>query len=189
MYLDTKSLPPEIRRAVDMAGHTKPNIEVLVQDYFVPSIPFTGNRAVAVALDMRTGQCSHTQGSWGGSNAFESRPLDGGASHGVALPPDCVVVSGETGGYGTFFRLFVNPANAARVLPAATDAAPLTETEGHALAGFRLKGGTYRQEHNRAHGVTVDVLDGLAARGLLSKNKAGVFSITTAGKNVQPKLY
>lgn len=100
-----------------------------------------------------------------------------------AMTPGGAVISG-TIGQTTYARVILHPQNVAKLLPPAWS--DVTDKERKILAAVGgLKSGPYRKEALARLQATDADMDTLVQKGLLSKNKAGAISITTAGKNAR----
>lgn len=185
-YVDTKDLPAPVLEALKAVRYARENIEVRIETTVQLGTMGAGDgrRAFAVLVNMDTGEHVVRYGSWGGINMFDrENPVDND-QHEYALPPDGVAITGSTGGnHPTYAYLHIPASMTSRVLTAGPRE-ELPKAELHALyAHGCLKGGEYRRDHLRRHGVPSTVVDDLVTRGLLKRNAAGATQITTAGRN------
>jgi len=181
MYIPTKTLPDSLRDALASVGYGRTDIEINVADHFsAPSAFGDGCRASAMVVELATGRREETQGSWGGANPFEAKPIDQGGS--CALPPGFAALTSS--GFKNLWRLYIHPQNAAPLLPARSELSPRDAWILGCFAGLTSAG---RKDefvrHGRHGGPTPDEISSLVARGLLKSNRAGACQITTEGRN------
>ncbi len=184
MYIEVKALPDVVQAALTDFGYHRKDIAVSASETFTFSGAYgDGYKAIAIAVELSTGHCKRYEGSWGGSNPFTQTVVDSGKS--IPTAPGFVVIDGQIGGgKPTSASLVVHPQTMVPLLPAPVE---LSDVELGALRAFGYKSGPYRQDALR--NVAPAVLDGLVAKGFLSRNKAGATQLTTAGRNAKPKGY
>lgn len=187
--LNAENVPECLRAAIRDCGKHSGSIEVKAAESFESNTAFTGNRSVAVAVNLATGARSTVEmGSWGGSNPFESRPLDRPKPHAIA--PGFAVVAGESGGQGTFLKVYVHPGSMAPLLPntegAALDIDQQRTLDAH--CGLNSRGRReYFERHPVARGLDT-VKAELAALGLLKVNRTGAAKVTASGRNARKEM-
>jgi hypothetical protein len=184
VHLDIKDLPPQIQRAIKSV-YRKPSIEVIpATEYSTSGAGFEGNRAIAVGINLSTGKTETLTGSWGGRNPFENKPVDRPQKN--KLPPNMAVLLGESGGRGTFMRLYVHPSNFDS-LALAGETVSLSDKEQKALnmiAGLNSRGrkDEFPREGMGEYGPTNQYVKSLAEKGLV-KIQGRAVKITTKGRN------
>lgn len=104
------------------------------------------------------------------------------------LPPNCVLVQGGYFlGKPATIHLYFRPENIAQLLPAPAE--PLPEPLSKALNALAYRGEYRREEFRRQqlgdYSPTNPLVVELQARGLVSINKAGAVTVTTAGRNAR----
>jgi hypothetical protein len=187
-YVNTRDLPACVRSVLERNGFRRDSIEVKASETFTVArfTVYEGNRSFTaiVALD-GSNETVESQGSWGGANPFETRQVDVDDRK-RDLPPGYVVVQGESGGRGAFATLIAHPSTFAPLLGAG-DTVELTADEKAALLVIRSYTSAGRKEFFERHRWTTDrrenVLNALASKGFVERNKAGATKITTAGRN------
>lgn len=190
-HIELSDAPDCIRAAVAQCGKHGGTIPVLAaKEWYGGGGAFTGNRAIAVAVNLQTGQTSDALlGSWGGSNPFVDNPMDAPNVHPIA--PGHAIVAGETGGRGTFVRCFVHPDSFAPLLK--TEEHELSETAQRCLDVHCFLNSRGRREYFERHGWSADKLAKakaeLAAKGLLKVSRNGAAKVTAAGKNATKDQY
>jgi hypothetical protein len=187
-YVNTRELPACVRSVLERYSFRRDSIEVRASETF-SAAHFTvweGNRSFTaiVALD-GSGETVESVGSWGGANPFETRQVDVDDRK-RELPPGYVVIQGESGGRGAFATLIAHPSTFAPLLGSgdrpelsADEKTALLVIKGYTSAGrkefFERKGWPYEKRES--------VLNALASKGLVERNKAGATKITTSGRN------
>lgn len=188
MFVDTKELPDCVKRALASVGFHKPSVAVKAAETFTVAshCAFEGNRAHTVAVNLSTGEHVKESGAWNGANPFAAAPADHDKRE-RALLPGFVVIQGESGGRGAFFEIFAHPETMAKVLTVGESADALTADEQTAINTISGYKASYRKAEYERMGWTPArieaTLSALAAKGLVTRNKAGATQITTAGKN------
>lgn len=178
-YLETKELPATIRSVLRAHGFNRDSIAVEVREKFSGSgASFEGNRSFLAMVNIMTGEQKSFKGSWGGFNLFENKAADAPVDH--EIPAGFVGIRGENGGRGCFATLYVNPQNAAGMLPGDVD---LTGREKAILGIFKGLKSSARKECLAAGKVTKDEIQKLADGGFLKIARNGATKITTAGRN------
>jgi hypothetical protein len=182
--VETKALPPSVKRALALVGYKRPTIGVQASETVnVRSCPGDGSRGyyIVLALDGSV-EPRISYGSWGGANPFETRQVDvDDRKH--PIPPGGAVIVGSTGGRGDFATLHVHPSNLARMLPAKTE---LTERQQDILeqwCSLSSAGRKTQWEYGRAVKPTDAEINELVRLGMLKRNKAGAISATVEGHN------
>ena len=145
-----------------------------------------GQRNFVIAVNLATGETESHHGSWGGANAFNpgnSVDLDTTAR---PLAPGFAIIHGSEGN-GTRASITIHPSNADPLLPAAP---ALSDRIRYLLGCYRSLTSAGRKnqwaDHSRDPkycGPTQAEISEMVAAGLVTQNKAGAVSITTAGKN------
>jgi hypothetical protein len=152
---------------------------------------FQGNRGFCIVVNVATGATHATVGAWGGGNGFGANAVDNDRSD-YAIPPNCAVITGESGGRGSFARIKVAPGMLVGILPAATSV-ELPESSALALCVIAgIKGGHRAEYFSRAklgaYGPENPAVVDLAARKLVSVNRGGAIMLTTDGRNARATI-
>lgn len=186
MYVLVNELPQSIQRALRSVNYNRKDIEVEVGETFsAPGAFGSGHRARVMVVNIATGAAQYEEGSWGGGNPFEHRPVDQ-PSGSSKLPAGFVAL---TSSHSKFWTLHVNPANAAKLLPEAKST-DLTIREMwilHAHKGLTSAGrkDEFRRGAREMGGPPKpEEIQSLAQKGLIKVNAAGSSQITTEGRNV-----
>jgi hypothetical protein len=185
VYVDTRDLPDSLRASLSDAGYHRKDIAIEPRET-ASMVGFSGQgrKAFVVLVDLATGRTESHSGSWGGANMFSPQNAVDLDTTERPIPPGMAVIKGTSGYHGCFATIHLHPDNVARLLPSKPE---VTEREASILGTFGYKPG-YRKERWQEMGVTPIELDALISRGMLSKNRAGAISITTAGKNCKGRL-
>lgn len=189
-YVVVKELPAPLQAALTSVGYGRKDIEVTVADRTDlsshASHDFT--QGFTVLVNVHTGESQTVRGDWGGTNMFNSSPVDTDTSV-YTLPDEGAVIKGQRGGsWPVSARIIIPTAQAPKVLTSGLDDADApTDLEKDALAIFEGYKAAYRKEYFDRAGVTPAHLDSLVERGYLKRNRAGATSITTKGKNAVGK--
>jgi hypothetical protein len=184
-YVAVRDLPEPLQSALKGLGFARQDIEVTVATRTDlsshASHDFT--QGFTVLVDLASG-ASHTErGDWGGTNMFNSSPVDSDQSL-YTLPDHGAVIKGQRGGsWPVSARIIIPAAQAPKVLPSGLDEDAPTDLERNALSIFVGYKAFARPEYLGRAGVTATHLDSLVERGYLKRNRAGATSITTKGKN------
>ena len=187
-YVNTKDLPPVVRKALAAVGYGRETIEMKPRETFtLQYMADDGARGFNVLINLATEQFDLTWGSWGGPNMFAHANLTDRDDTARPLPDGIIHLQGQAGGRGCFAHLRVNPKTLAPLLPAAPTV-DLTEKEHKALrAVATLTSAGRKDEFSReglgVYGPTNPLIAGLAEKGLVKVGKVGV-SITLEGKNL-----
>lgn len=184
-HVEVKKLPAPILAALESVGYRRADIEVRVCTSVVLSNAGSGNgvQAFTTLVNLDTGECLTERGSWGGQNMFNPGNAVDNDDRSHELPPNGVAITGSRGGNRPVFATLHIPASMTSRIITAGPAEPLPDVLLKALAIFMGYKASYRREYLDRAGVTSADLDKLVADGLLSRNRAGATSITTAGKN------
>lgn len=111
---------------------------------------------------------------------FVQTPVDDGSGT-LEVPTNGAIVQGETGGRGSFAKIYVRPETLVPMLPAKQE---LTEEHQIVLCVYKCYKGKYRRDYLAKFNFDFAmVVDDLVELGLLKRNKAGSTQITTAGRN------
>jgi hypothetical protein len=188
MYFPTKDLPDTLRAALRSVAFNRDSVEISPSETYCVGnggAAFTGNRSYTLAVNLSTGETQLTQGSWGGANPFVHAQADHDDTQ-RPLPQGFAIVQGESGGRGSFARVYVHPSTFAPLLPTG-EAIELSPDESLALAAVRSLNSKGRADCFARKNWTKDrineTLNSLAAKGLVERNKAGATKITTEGRN------
>lgn len=184
VYVETKTLPDTLQSALASAGHSRPIVPVYVSETSsMSSASGDGMRGFTVLVDIDTGRSEAHVGSWGGSNPFQSSPVDGD-TRSRPLPPNGAVIHGHSGGgKPTYASITIHPSRAAKLLPASNggDLSPRLKTLLMVYRGYNSRG---RAEWFERHGTGTEAeISELAKRGLIKVNKAGSVTVTADGRN------
>ena len=188
-YVAVNDLPDGIKMALKKMRFGRRDIQVVPTSSFSVATSFEGNRAVAVTVDIRSGRVTESQqGSWGGPNPYEDKPIDRPAK--INVPNKSVIIAGEMGGRGKFLRIYVNPSDLDEVILAdEEDEQILTDDEIKALNIIGgIKGG-YRASEFERYGLgpyskTNPTIKSLSDKGMIKFMGAGI-RITTLGRNLR----
>lgn len=187
--INAATIPDCLRAALAACGKKGGTVEIKAAERIhAGGCAFTGNRPVACAVNLDTGERSEIRhGSWGGANPFVDVPLD--RPKDVAIPPRTAIVEGETGGRGTFVKVYVHPASLAPLLPQGDrpELCPELQRTLDAHCGLNSRG---RSDHFRRNPVQYPGgLDAakteLARLGLLQVSRNGAAKVTAAGRNAR----
>lgn len=186
-HVDLKDLPIGVQRHItDTLGLRPKNVRVHVGTEATPADAYGDGHRAHFAIVNNAGEtpARMVHSSWGGSNPFQTTPLDAMARSDRAypIPPGHAVVLGSSQRH--VLGVHFHPDDIAKLLPQ-NDDTQLDDEHVVALhAHGKLKSGPYRKEAMQRGGVKQSHLDHLVATGLLSRNKAGAHTITTKGRNV-----
>jgi hypothetical protein len=175
MYIKTKELPQSIQSCLHSIGYGKADIAIEAKETVnISSCAGDGSRSyyAIVALDGSITPEIH-YGSWGGGNPFEAKRVDVDDTN-YPMKPECAVITGETGGRGTFARITLHPNNIAAMLPPKAD---ITDEQKGILKSYATLKPAYRPKYSS------EEIDELVVKGLLKRSKNGATQITTDGKN------
>lgn len=183
MYTLVKELPTIIQTALSRVEYGCKDIEVKTAESLSPGQGGgQGRRSFLVLINLATGAVEQHTGSWGGANPFENRQVDLDQNS-YPIPEGLAALKGSMGHPRTFATLYLHPANVAKLLPPKTE---LNIREVSILRDFHSLTSAGRKNEwarNPQSAPSQAELDSLVSQGLLSRNKAGALSITTAGKN------
>jgi hypothetical protein len=183
-FVIVKDLPASLQAALDQVGYGRKDVEVTISTTVVLASPAYGDgyRGYTTLVNVDSGETQTVNGQWGGSNMFVSSPVDEDETP-YQLPDFGAVIKGQVGGgRPVSAHVYIPAAQAPKVLPSGLEE-PLPALEREALAIFQNYKAAYRKDYLRRAGVHDGMIDDLIERGLLSRNRAGATSITTAGKN------
>ena len=187
MYLKLSEMKPAVADALRRAGHTRPDIEVVVTETIDSCGGSKGARVSLTAIRLADGFSKTQTGSWGGPNAYETRAAD--YVRDMALPAGYAVYRGYEGGnLSGWGRLLMSPADVQTMaLPGDSG---LTDDDKLALYAMRGLKPAYRGEWVRratggrvTYGSDDPTYAALASAGLVKVSKNGAMRITTEGKN------
>ena len=194
MYAIVKQLPQVVQDTLASVGYGKADVEVsVVAEMNLMSNAYgDGYQGFTTILNLATGERETVRGSWGGSNPFESSPVDNDTRM-YTLPAGAVVIKGQRGG-GRPVSAHVYIASAGELGGAIAETVELSADERAVLDAHKSLNSGGRKDYfgGRWGGYYWDnadrephtaVIARLAERGLLKVNKAGAVSITTEGKN------
>lgn len=184
MHVLVNDLPPALRAALASVDYGRKDVAIEhAETVSIADAGGDGYRAFAIVINLSTGASETHWGSWGGANAFNPRNAVDLDTREHALPPDGAIVRGCIGGgRPVSARIVLSPACRMIALPAAAD---LSDREIWILAVHGgIKAG-YRRDYLQRASVQPGEIDALVSRGLLSRNRAGAVTITTAGKNAR----
>lgn len=211
MFAQVKDLPPALQTALASVHYGRSDVEIKASEtYTLLALGGSGYRAFVLVVDLSSGACQSTRGSWGGSNMFNPGNNVDGDTTTRPLPPNFAVIHGREGGdRPVSASITVNPATLAPMI--AAPIVELTEMERIVLAWH--KGLTSAGRKNEAERFAYDRANGygrckdqprvpqartladieaakqsLAAKGLLKIAANGATSITTAGKNLAGRV-
>ena len=137
-----------------------------------------GTRNEYVAVKLASGESSRAKVA----NAPWSERAEGAS---VDIPPGIAIVEHSIFcGKDIGIRVYLNPANAAKLL-AAPEASTATARERWILSVYGGIVSGYRPEYLRRERVQPSEVEALVARGLLKRNAAGAVQITIEGKNAR----
>jgi len=183
LYVPVKELPELLRACLHAVGFAKQDANVTAKETVTPNASPSGQglRSFFALVNLATGECQLTQGSWGGTNMFTQTVADD-MHEAVPLLPNMAAVFGYTG-HRINAYIVLHPSNVAALLPASPD---LTPRQRWILGCYKslTSAGRKNEFARRKHGPSQSELAELAAGGYLKINKAGAVSITTRGKNV-----
>jgi hypothetical protein len=174
------TLPDSIRNALKSVEYFKSDvyIEGKETESVMCYASGDGRRGFTLIVNLETGECKTMQGSWGGSNMFNSNNAVDTNDSAYPMHSGIAVIKGSTGYPRTFASITLHPSNIVPLLP--TVDPTLTDDEKYLLAQFvRLKP-SYRDTKGKAAEA---MIASLVSRGYLKQNKAGATQITTEGKN------
>ena len=194
VYVALRDLPPVLKGPLkSLMRYRRQEIEVIPSATFRTSGPaFEGNRNVMVLVNLQTGATEFLRGAYGGANPYEQTKLVDQQTGGIPIPPNGAVLSGETGGRGSFARIYIPPSNMAQMIPEDSGDS-LSDGAKSALKAFGLKGGAYRRDYFLRSGLgrydaENQYIRELADAGLVKVNRSGGIRITTKGRNVKKSL-
>lgn len=181
-YLLVRDLPHALQRALSRVGYGRKDIELShAESVSIASSGGDGYKAFALVVNLSTGACAEHWGSWGGANMFNPRNAVDLDTRQHTLPPDGAVIRGSIGGgKPVCASITVSPACKILALPPAAEITPRQLAILSVVCG--IKGG-YRREYFSRGNVQPGEIDALVSAGLLTRNKAGAVSATTAGRN------
>ena len=175
MYASVRDLTPSLQAALDRLGYHKVDVSIEAHETIdISGCADDGMRCfyAIVALDGSV-DTQIQYGSWGGQNIFEVKRPDVDQSQHTMLP-GVAVITGSSGGRGTFAHIALHPSNiAAMLLPKAE----ITPEQKSILESYATIKPAYRPKYAPSS------IQALVEMGLLKQNKAGATQITTAGKN------
>jgi hypothetical protein len=184
-FVLVKDLPPAVQAALESVSYGSKDIKVKAAEsvHLGDAGAGNGRKAFVVLVNLDNGTHQTIMGSWGGQNMFDkTNPVDN--DRGVhALPGNGLAITGSIGTGPTWATIHIPASMTARILPTGSGI-EVTDDEKNVLACYLGYTSAYRKELFARKGVKAEVFDGLVARGLIKRNKAGATSITTDGKNV-----
>jgi len=189
IHCEIKTLPDSLRSALSAVGYGKRDIAVRpVETLSMHAEASDGSRGFVLLVDLATGRREEHWGSWGGANMFNPRNAVDLDTTPRPVPPGMAIVKGSKGGH-VFATVYISPANTAALLPAKSE---LTDRQRSILAQYKslTSAGRANEWSRYPESKPTDAeLGELVALGLLSRNRAGAVSITTAGKNSAGRIY
>jgi hypothetical protein len=188
MHIALSDLPEIVRSTLSSFGYRASDIELRAATSYSPRVSGgKGRRGFVACINVETRKVESREGSYGGSNMFSPQNQVDLDPNIYPIPPNCVVVSGSTGGR-TFASALAHPAMLPALLPG--NDPELTDNDRaflYILKGFKS---SYRKDEAWRAGVQwpdSDRLGTLASKGLIKVNKAGSVRLTTEGKNAANK--
>jgi hypothetical protein len=183
-YVEIANLPAAVQSALKSVGYGKKDIRTEASETVsLSGSPGDGFKSFVCLVNLATGQFETHWGSWGGANMFDRSNVVDNDTNSYPLPANGVAIRGTKGGsQPVYAALHIPAAMVSRMLPAPV--AELSTDENNALYCHNsVTGGKYRKDELARLRVPASVIDALVSSGMLSRNKAGSVSITTAGKN------
>lgn len=185
MYVETKTLPPVILRALERISYGRKDISVESRESFSMACGGgDGYKAFCLVINLDSGAIQEHWGSWGGANMFNPTNAVDLNTATYPLPENGAVIDGSIGGgKPTYAALRVHPSRLVKLLPAKAE---LSERLTRVLNCYRYKS-SYRKDELARLKATPAETDELVRLGLIDRNRAGACSLTTAGRNAMPR--
>lgn len=176
-----KELPATLQNALRKMGYRRPDIRL----YLAAKIDMTnmtgeGFKALGAVVNMVTGEFKTFEGSWGGPNPYETKPMDV-KTRDYDIPDNGAVIKGEFGGTGgkTYLDVYVNPKSVMPMLPGGSE---LNDREEQILSAHQYMS-KYKKELLQRMRAKPEEFTSLIQKGLITRNSAGATALTTKGKN------
>lgn len=185
VFVEVKTLPESILQLLSTVGFNKKDIRVrAVEQVSISQAGGSGRRSF-VGFAMLDGSLEPRiyYGSWGGANPFENYAVDNDNTLKNMAPGYCILLGYEGGGHPTHATLYIHPENAAKMLPEKSSISERERLILGAYVGLTSAGRKNEWARNPELKPSEGEITSLVEMGLLSRNKAGAVSITTAGKN------
>lgn len=195
-YAKVRELPESLQAALKSVGYARPDVEIQAKEKASRfSGGWSGQRAFCCIVDMATGRFETDHGSWGGSNMFNPGNAVDNDTNTYTIPPNVAVITGSSGGRGTFADITLRPDAIAPLLPAKAEVSPreawIIYTFAHLTnAGRKNEWARHDLASGKRHVAPSEAeLDALAARGFLKRARNGATQITTEGRNTEKNRY
>lgn len=195
MYIKTNQLPQSLQSALQSLGFNKADIKINAKEFTRLENPAYGDgyQSSVTLVNLETGARQTIEGSWGGSNPWQTREnaqVDGmGNQNEVPLIAglSAVVKAQRGGNHPTSATIEVHPNTLLKLLPASE--VQLTETQKGILKIIRSYTSAGRKDEFQrsnlgTYGPEHPEIKILSEQGFLKITKAGAISITTEGKNM-----
>lgn len=185
-YTKICDLPESLRSTLTELGYACKDVEVVARELVSRNYAGSaGQKGFCAIVDLATGRHTIELGSWGGANMFSpdnAVDLDGKS---YAIPPNVAVITGSSGGRGTFATVYVRPDAIAPLLPPAAEVTARQRWILYCFDAYTSAGrkDEFRRVSYTGRGPSDVELDALVSRGFLKRNRAGATQITTEGKN------
>lgn len=184
IHIAVRDLPRALQAALSSVGYGRKDIRVEHREReSIADAGGNGYQGFAIVVNLSTGARETHVGSWGGPNMFaQSARNRVDSDHTMhTIPPDGAVIRGSRGGgKPVYATITVSPACQILALPPAAELTDRQRAILSVVCGIR---GGYRREYFERGNVQPSEIDALVTAGLVTRNRAGALSATTAGRN------
>jgi len=170
-----KDLPASISAVIRELGCGKADIEFEIIEKISPHYSASdGCRGVFAMVDIATGKSQIAHGDWGGANFFSQKLVDL-LQDDIVIPENVAVIKGQVGGVNCL-TLYLNPINAVKLLPPASENL-VNKAEACCLYAHKGLKPAYRKGT-----YTAESLESCIQKKLITRNKVGT-KVTVEGRN------
>jgi hypothetical protein len=189
VMVQVNMLPPGIQKALKALRFGGRDIRVRAEARpQMTDFGGDGMQAFFEVVDILTGRViEQFEGSWGGPNPFQSKPLDQPDRY-YDLKSGFAALHGVLGGR-KHVTISYHPSDRDTFVPE-SEVISITPEEKKALTVISYKSGYRRDEWRRSglpgeYSVDNPLIRGLVEKGLVETNRAGAIMLTTKGRNLR----